>query len=160
MQHPSSGCCREAIEWLRAEGCEWDGEDDEDDDGLPRAGRTMDAALDGYCLSGPWALAGERPPDLSFVRWLKGLGAPWSSGSFSRLVGCKGVDLSTLQWALDDGCPLCDSAGIAAASAGRTDILSWLDSLGALSRRKGLCMAAASDGHLETLTWLRSRGCR
>ena len=159
--------CREAITWLRGEGCEWDGDPDGDcEDGRVLVGSTLDSALDGYCLVGPFK--GERPVDLSFVRWLRELGAPWSKSSLSKLIGCPHVDVSTLQWAREDGCPMSKKwryepgtrEGIAAASNGRTDILAWLDALDGLPRSKALCEAAAREGHQEALVWLRSRGCR
>ena len=154
--------CREAITWLRGEGCEWDGFED----GRVLVGSTLDSALDGYCLIGPFK--GQRPVDLSFVRWLRELGAPWSKSSLSKLIGCPHVDMTTLQWAQADGCPMSKKwryepgtrEGIAAASNGRIDILAWLDAQDGLPRSKALCEAAAREGHQEALVWLRSRGCR
>ena len=158
MGAAASARCREAVELLRREGCEWDCICDET--GELQLGSTMVDALEGYCLCGPHRVPGERPADLSFVRWLRRQGAPWSTSSLSGLIRCEHVEMSTLQWARNDGCPISDSAGCAAARVGRTDILSWLESLDALPRSKELITEAAREGHLEAVVWLRSHGCR
>jgi hypothetical protein len=143
---------------LREAGCEWDCEEDDEDDAI-NLGSAIDAAIEGYCLCGPWH-GRARPADLAFVRWLRELGAPWSSNALCRLIESEGVATSTLEWALANDCPMCARAGLSAAEAGRVDILRWLDGLDALPRSKKLTQAAARGGHLEALCWLRSHGCR
>lgn len=156
MEAAARARSREAVIWLREQGCEWD---EMDHAGAVEVGSAINGSLEGYCFYGPWS-GRERPADLSFVRWLRELGAPWSSHTLSRLIECAHVDMRDLHWAVADDCPLSDGAGLSAATAGRVDILSWLDALDALPRSKKLTQAAASGGHLEALAWLRSNGCR
>ncbi|EOD39055.1 hypothetical protein EMIHUDRAFT_109075 [Emiliania huxleyi CCMP1516] len=145
MEAAARARSREAVIWLREQGCEWD---EMDHAGAVEVGSAINGSLEGYCFYGPWS-GRERPADLSFVRWLRELGAPWSSHTLSRLIECAHVDMRDLHWAVADDCPLSDGAGLSAATAGRVDILSWLDALDALPRSKKLTQAAASGGHLE-----------
>jgi hypothetical protein len=47
----------------------------------------------------------------------------------------------------------------AAATAGRLDVLKYLQSVAFDSFDSGTCKAAAYGGHLGVLKWLRSEGC-
>ena len=146
MVAAASARSREAVVWLREQGCEWDKMDHAD--GAVEVGSAIDGSVEGYCFCGPWS-GRERPADLSFVRWLRELGAPWSSHTLSRLIDCAHADMRGLHWAVADDCPLSDGAGLSAAL---TSSRGWTRSMrchGARSSRRPRRPAA---------TWRRSLG--
>ena len=128
-KYAAEGGHLEVLQWARKQGCAWDGN------------TCAHAALKGH---------------LEVLQWLRANGCPWGMGT------CKGAaeggHLEMLQWARANGCPWNANTCTYAALGGHLAVLQWARANGC-PWDESTCWCAAMGGHLEVLQWARANGC-
>jgi hypothetical protein len=119
----------EALQWARANGCEWD------------AWTCGQAAQGGH---------------LEVLQWARANGCEWNA--YTCWSAARGGHLEVLQWARANGCEWNAYTCSAAAEGGHLEVLRWLRANGC-EWDAGTCGQAARGGHLEVLQWARANGC-
>ncbi|SOB74041.1 ankyrin repeat [Cedratvirus lausannensis] len=117
------------LQWLRANGCDWD------------VWVCADAALGGH---------------LEVLKWARANGCPWDTWTCRNAAA--GGHLEVLQWARSQGCPWNENTCAYAAGSGHLEILQWLRANGCPWDQE-TCYSAATGGCLETLKWAFENGC-
>ena len=88
-------------------------------------------------------------------QWLRLLPVPQST-NVAAVIASQG-NISLLQWAWDNGCPLDSSTSSMAAKRGHLEVLKW-----AIERdctwENATFLMAARGGHLEVLKWVKENG--
>ena len=117
-----------ALQWLRANDCDWDSD-------------TCNAAAGGG--------------HLEVLQWARANGCGWASYTCSAAAG--GGHLEVLQWLRANGCGWNHYTCNAAAGGGHLEVLRWARANGC-DWHWSTCNAAARGGHLEVRQWLRANG--
>ena len=119
----------EALQWARANGCEWDS-------------RTC-----------AWAAYGGH---LGVLQWAREHGCEWDSHTCD--LAAQQGHLEVIQWARANGCEWDDGVCAEAARGGHLGVIQWARKNGC-EWDYDACTAAAEGGHLGVLQWARENGC-
>ena len=118
----------EVLQWLRANGCPWDG-------------WTCKYAAEGG--------------HLEVLQWARANGCPWNRNTCSSAA--RVGKLEVLQWARANGCPWVEETCTSAASGGHLEVLQWLRVNGCPWNHR-TCAFAAQGGHSKLLPWAHANG--
>ena len=117
------------LQWLRAQGCPWDGY------------TCTCAAFKGH---------------LGVLQWARAQGCPWDGQTCSGAASCG--HLAMLQWLRAQGCPWNKYTSWSAAMNGHLGVLQWARAQDPpCPWDKGTCADAANHGHWALLKWLRTQ---